>query len=235
MVQFLEIYSDDDGDDDDVKIRNYSSAFSSPIATHDYDNNNEDTSSSSDHRTVVDSGGVGSNNEYEDNDDNAKDANHDDNDDDTNDTNDAHDNFSYFASSDESPSSYQSSVCDGTHSQENYNNDEDNNYSFAYASSSPCLARSNNHNALVSTSNAINVSNNLNAVSGSDDDIMSLSFTNQSLQPNVSASDSSSFIGPCCNLECNAHLKVKRYDIGEDSSDDETEWSSSDEHVWSVV
>jgi hypothetical protein len=38
--------------------------------------------------------------------------------------------------------------------------------------------------------------NNHNAVGGSDDEIMSLSFTNQSLQPNVSASDSSSFIGP---------------------------------------
>jgi hypothetical protein len=85
------------------------------------------------------------------------------------------------------------------------------------------------------TSNAINDSNNCNAVGGSDDGIMSLSFTNQSLEPNVSASDSSSFIGPHCNLEQNTHLKVKRYDIGEDSSDGENEWSSSDEHVSSVV
>jgi hypothetical protein len=68
----------------------------------------------------------------------------------------------------------------------------------------------NNCNAVGSTSDAVNDSNNHNAVSGSDDDIMSLSFTNQSLQPNVSASDSSSFIGPHHNLEQNAHLKVKR-------------------------
>jgi hypothetical protein len=81
------------------------------------------------------------------------------------------------------------------------------------------MARSNNCNAVVGTSNAINVSNNCNAVSGSDDYIMSLSFTtNQSLQPNVSGSKSSSFIGPCCNLECNKCLEVKRYDKGEDSS-----------------
>ena len=151
------------------------------------------------------------------------------------DANDAHNHFSYFASSDESPSSDQSSICDGTHSEEDYNNDEDNDYSFAYASSSPCTARSNNCNAVGGTSNAVNDSNNCNAVGGSDDDIMSLSFTNQSLQPNVSASDSSSFIGPCHNLECNAHSKVKRYDIGEDSSDGETVWSSSNEHVLSVV
>jgi hypothetical protein len=52
---------------------------------------------------------------------------------------------------------------------------------------------SNNHNAVGGTFNAINDSNNCNAVGGSDDDIMSLSCTNQSLQPNVSASDSSSF------------------------------------------
>jgi hypothetical protein len=72
-------------------------------------------------------------------------------------------------------------------------------------------------------------------VAGSNDGIMSLSFTNQSLEPEVSASDSSSFICPHCNLEKNTHSKVKRYDIGEDSSDGENEWSSSDEHVSSVV
>jgi hypothetical protein len=46
MVQFLEPYSDDDDDGDDdvitcglqysLKIRNYASASSSPIATHNY-------------------------------------------------------------------------------------------------------------------------------------------------------------------------------------------------------
>ncbi len=149
-------------------------------------------------------------------------VNHDDNDNDDYNGSDAHDPFSYFASSDESPSSYQSSTCDGTHSEEDYNNDEDINYLFAYASSSPCATRSNNHNAVVGISNAINVSNNWNAVGGSDDDIMTLSFTNKSLQPNVSASDSSSFIGLHHNLEHNAHLKVKRYNVGEDSSHGET-------------
>jgi hypothetical protein len=70
------------------------------------------------------------------------------------------------------PSSYQSSICDHTHSEEDYNKDEDNNSTFAYASASPCATRSNNHKAIGSTSNAINDSNNCNAVSGSDDDIM---------------------------------------------------------------
>jgi hypothetical protein len=64
---------------------------------------------------------------------------------------------------------------------------------------------------------------------------MSLSFTNQSLQPNVSASNSSLFIGPCHNLECNACSKVNRKDVGEDSSDVENKWSSSNESVSSVV
>jgi hypothetical protein len=48
----------------------------------------------------------------------------------------------------------------------------------------------------------------------SKEDYTSLSFTNQSLQPNVSASESSLFIGPHCNPKCNAHSKVKSYDIG---------------------
>jgi hypothetical protein len=64
---------------------------------------------------------------------------------------------------------------------------------------------------------------------------MSLSFTNQSLQPNVAASDSSSFFGPHHNPECNTHSKFKRYDIGENSSDGEDEWSSSNKCVSSVV
>ncbi len=72
-------------------------------------------------------------------------------------------------------------------------------------------------------------------IGDSDDDIMSLSFTNQSLQPHVSASNSSSFIGPSCNLECNAHSKVNRYNIGEDSSDGENEWTSSNKSVLSVL
>jgi hypothetical protein len=224
MVQLLETYSgdenDDNDDDDDVvncelqhslKIRNYASASSSPIATHDYNNNDDDASSSSDHSIVGYSSGGGSNNDYEDNDD-AEDANHEYNDNDAKDANDAN----------------ESSSCDGTHSEEEYSNFGDNNISFTYASSSPCTTRSNNSNAVGSTSNAINGSNNCNAVGGSDDDIMSLSFTNQSLQPNVSASDSSSFIGPQCNLEHNAHSKVKRYDVGEDSADAENEWSSYD-------
>jgi hypothetical protein len=72
----------------------------------------------------------------------------------------------------------------------------------------------NNCNAVGSTSDAVNDSNNCNAVSGSDDDIMSLSFTNQSWQPNVSgASDSSSFIGPHHNPECNAHSKIKSQEV----------------------
>jgi hypothetical protein len=260
MVQFLEMYSNDDDDDDDddedddkdddedddedddnndddddcdgdgddVDIRKSASAYSSPICTPDYNNNN-DASSSSNHSTVGDSIGVGNNNEYEVNDDDTKDANHEDNDDDAN---DCHDPFSYFPSSDKSLSSYQSSICDGTHSDEDYNNDDSNDYSFVYASSSPCAAMRNNHNAVLGNSNAINVSDNCNAVSGSDDDIMLSSLTNQSLQPNVSASDSSSFISPRCDPECNTHLKVKNYDVGEDSSD---EWPSSNERVSSAV
>jgi hypothetical protein len=39
----------------------------------------------------------------------------------------------------------------------------------------------------------------------SKEDYTSFSFTNLSLQPNVSASESSSFIGPHCNPKCNAH------------------------------
>jgi hypothetical protein len=176
----------------------------SPDATHHYDNNNDNASSSSDHSTIGDSSGGVSNDKYEDNDDD--------------DANDANEN----------------SICDGTHSKEDYSNEEDNNYSFAYASSSPCTAMSNNCNAVGGTSNAINDSNNHIAVGGRNDDIMSLSCTNQSLQPNVSASDSSSFIGPHCNPKWNAHSKVKRYNVREDSSDGENECSSSDECVSSV-
>ena len=234
MVHFPETYSDDEEEDDEededdeddviitsglqhsLKIRNYASASSSPNATHDYDNNDDDASSSSNHSTVGGSSGGVSNDNYEDNDDDAEDANHEANNDDANDAND------------------KSSICDGTHSKEDYSNEEDNDYSFAYASSSPCTTMSNNRNAVGGTSNAINDSNNHNAVGGSDDDIMSLSCTNQSLQPNVSASDSSSFIGPCCNPKRNARSKVKRYDIREDSSDGENKCSSSDECVSSV-
>jgi hypothetical protein len=65
---------------------------------------------------------------------------------------------------------------------------------------------------------------------------MTLSFTNKSLQPNVSASDSSSFIGLHHNLEHNAHLKVKRYNVGEDSSHGETaRVVQFQKHVLSVV
>jgi hypothetical protein len=147
------MYSDDDddcdGDDDDVDIRKSASAYSSPICTPNYDNN-DNASSSSNHSTVGDSIGVGNNNEYEVNDDNAKNANHDDNDDDAN---DCHDLFSYFPSSDKSPSSYQSSICDGTHSDEDHSND----YAFTYASSSHYAAMRNNCNAVLGNSNAINV------------------------------------------------------------------------------
>jgi hypothetical protein len=93
---------------------------------------------------------------------------------------------------------------------------------------------SNKCNAVGSTSNAINDSNNRIAVGGSDDDITSLSCTNQLLQPNVSASESSSFFWPRCNSKWNAHSKVKSYDIGEEPSDGENEFSISDECVSSV-
>jgi hypothetical protein len=49
----------------------------------------------------------------------------------------------------------------------------------------------------------------------------SLQSTNQSLQPHVSSSNSSSFIGPHHNPECSTCLKVNRYDVGENSSDGE--------------
>jgi hypothetical protein len=52
----------------------------------------------------------------------------------------------------------------------------------------------------------------------SEEDYTSLSCTNQSLQPNVSASESSSFIGPRRNPQWNACSKVKSYDIGEEPS-----------------
>jgi hypothetical protein len=52
----------------------------------------------------------------------------------------------------------------------------------------------------------------------SKEDYTSLSCTNQSLQPNVSASESSSFIGHHRNPQQNAHSKVKSYDIGEEPS-----------------
>jgi hypothetical protein len=219
MVHFLEMYSDDDdghddndddkvdedndnddddddcddeGDGDHVYKRKSASMYSSPICTPDYIKN-DDASSSSNHSTVGDSIGFGNTNEYEVNHDDARDANHDDNDDDAD---DCHDPFSYFQSSDKSPSSYESSICDGTHSDVDYNNNDGNDYLFAYASSSPSGAMRNNRNAVLGNSNAITVSDNRNAVGGSDDDIMSSSLTNWSLQPNVSASDSSSFIGP---------------------------------------
>jgi hypothetical protein len=61
-----------------------------------------------------------------------------------------------------------------------------------------------------------------------------LSCTIQSLQPNVSASESSSFIGPHRNPQQNARSNVKSYDIGEDPSNCENECSISNERVSSV-
>jgi hypothetical protein len=53
----------------------YAFAYSYPNATHNYDNNYDYASSSSNHSTVGDSSGGVSNDDYEDNDDDAKDAN----------------------------------------------------------------------------------------------------------------------------------------------------------------
>jgi hypothetical protein len=185
MVHCPETYSDDDDDEDDenededddeddvvitsglqhsLKIRNNASNSSYCNDTNDYDNNDDDASSSSNHSTVGDGSGGVSNDDYEDNDDDAKDANHE-------------------ANNDDGTNENVSSICDGTHSEEDY---------------------------------------------------ISLSCTNQSLQPNVSASESSSFIGPRCNPQWNAHSKVKSYDIGEEPSDGENECSISNEHVSSV-
>jgi hypothetical protein len=105
-----------------------------------------------------------SNDDCEDNDDDAEDANHE-------------------ANNDDATNENVSSICDGTHSKEDY---------------------------------------------------ISLSCTNQSLQPNVSASETSSFIGPCRNPQWNACSKVKSYDIGEEPSNCENKCSISDESVSSV-
>jgi hypothetical protein len=119
---------------------------------------------SSNHSTIGDSSGGVSNDDYENNDDDAKDGNHEVNNDDASNEN-------------------VSSICDGTHSKEDY---------------------------------------------------ISLSCTNQSLQPNVFASESSLFIGPHRNPQWNACSKVKSYDIGEEPSDCENECSISDGRVSSV-
>jgi hypothetical protein len=68
----------------------------------------------------------------------------------------------------------------------------------------------------------------------SKEDYTLLSCTNQSLQANVSASESSSFIGPRRNPQWNACLEVKSYDIGEEPFHGENECSISDERVSSV-
>jgi hypothetical protein len=148
MVHCPATYSDNDDDDDDddkdededddedviitsglqdsLKRRNCASNSSYRNATNDYDNNEDDASSSSNHSTIgYGSGGV-SNDNYEDNDDDAEDANHE-------------------ANNDDGTNGNESSICGGTHSKEDYT---------------------------------------------------LLSCTKQSLQPNVSASESSSFIGP---------------------------------------
>jgi hypothetical protein len=167
---------EEDGDDEDdviitsglqhsLKIRNFASNSSYCNATNNYNNNDDDASSSSNHSAISDGSGGVSNDDYEDNDDDAKDANH-------------------KANNDDATNGNESSICDGTHSKEDYT---------------------------------------------------SLSCTNQSFQPNVSASESSSFIGPHRNPQWNACSKVKTYDIGEEpSSDEENECSISDECVSSV-
>jgi hypothetical protein len=58
-------------------------------------------SSSSDHSTIGDGSGGASNDDYEDNDDDAKDANHE-------------------ANNDDATNGNESSICDGTHSKEDY-------------------------------------------------------------------------------------------------------------------
>jgi hypothetical protein len=145
---------DEDDEEDDViinsglqhslKIRNYASDSSSCNATNDYDNNDDDASSSSNHSTIGDGSGGVSNDNYEDNDDDAEDANHE-------------------ANNDDATNGNESSICDGTHSEEDYT---------------------------------------------------TLSCTIQSFQPNVSASESSSFIGPCCNPQWNATRKSRVTTLG---------------------
>jgi hypothetical protein len=180
MVHCPEMYSydddDEEGEDDEddviitsglqnsLKIRNYASNSSYRNATNDYDNNDDDASSSSNHSTIGDGSGGVSNDDYEDNDDDAKDANHE-------------------ANNDDATNGNESSICDGTHSKEDYT---------------------------------------------------LLSCTNQSLKANVSASESSSFIGPRCNPQWNACLEVKSCDIGEEPFHGENECSISNERVSSV-
>jgi hypothetical protein len=87
----------------------------------------------------------------------------------------------------------------GIHSEDDYNDDDDNDYTSVYASCTPhtvggggndvpvystynAINDCNNCNAVGSTSNAINDCNNHNAVGSSDDNIMLSPSTNQSLQ-----------------------------------------------------
>jgi hypothetical protein len=96
------------------------------------------------------------------------------------------------------------------------------------SSSAPSTIGGNDPNQASCTSNPFQPSINQNAFGHSDDtDVMLLSCTNNSLQQRISSSDSSSLIGLCHNLECNACAKANSYKVGNDSSEVGNDCTSS--------
>jgi hypothetical protein len=96
------------------------------------------------------------------------------------------------------------------------------------SSSAPRTIGGNDPNRASCTSNPFQPSSNRNAFGHSNyTDVMLLSHTNNSLQQCISSSDSSSLIGLCCNLECNACAKANSYKVGNDSSEVGNDCTSS--------
>jgi hypothetical protein len=97
-----------------------------------------------------------------------------------------------------------------------------------HSSSAPSTIGGNDPNRASCTSNPFQPSSNWNAFSHSNyTDVMLLSCTNNSLQQCISSSDSSSLIGLCLNLECNACAKANSYKVGNDSSEVGNDCTSS--------
>ena len=162
--------------------------------------------------------------------DSSSDDGNDDDDDDDNDTNThaLHQHFHSKCGGCEFPFSFDGDEGDGDSSDDDDDEDDDDLdnifkatlSSMASSGDSPSSACSTIHgndpNRASCNSNPFQPSSNRNAFGHSDDTDVMLSHTNNSLQQRISSSDSSSLIGLCHNLECNARAKANSYKVGDD-------------------
>jgi hypothetical protein len=128
-----------------------------------------------------------------------------------------------------------SSYCNATNDYDNNNDDASSSSNHSTIGDGSGGVSNDNYDDNDNAKDANHEANNNDATNGNEssicdgthskEDYTSLSCNNQSLQPNVSASESSSFIGHHCNPQWNARSKVKSYNIGEEPSNGENKCS----------